>query len=146
MDLDERAGFIDWMGAGEGTRVAFVVMGGLFAESRGLPTGCSRWRDRGRPGLAPNSLRRDLVARAAEAQGLDGHAVGYRQEAMTRVVQAAGRVVRGPKDRGLVFLVDPRFAQPTYTTFFPAHWHPTPIRARDAETHARNFWDGVDLP
>ena len=142
MDLDECAAFIDWTGAGEGTRVAFVVMGGLFAESVDYPPDALNGVIVVGPGLAPTSLRRDLVARAADAQGLDGHAVGYRQEAMSRVVQAAGRVVRGPKDRGLVLLVDPRFTQPAYTTFFPAHWRPTAIRATDAAAHARAWASG----
>ena len=140
MDLDERAAFIDWVGTGEGTRVGFVVMGGLFAESVDYPPDALSGVIVVGPGLAPNSLRRDLVARAAQAQGLDGHAVGYRQEAMTRVVQAAGRVVRGPRDRGLVLLVDPRFTQAGFAEFFPGHWQPKRIRARDAGAHACAFW------
>ncbi len=145
MDLDERAAFIHWMGADEGaggdrTRIGFVVMGGLFAESVDYPPDALDGVIVVGPGLPPKSLRRDLVARAAAAQGLDGHAVGYRQEAMTRVVQAAGRVVRGPEDRGIVLLVDPRFTQPAFTAFFPSHWHPTHIRAHTAAAHARAFW------
>ena len=145
MDLEERAAFIAWLGKVEAAdddraRVAFVVMGGLFAESVDYPRQALDGVIVVGPGLPPQSLNRDLVARAAAVRGLDGHAVGYRQEAMTRVVQAAGRVVRGPEDRGLVLLVDPRFTESSFVEFFPAHWQPQRIHARDAGAHARGFW------
>ena len=148
MNLEERAAFVDWMGAAEAAgseagRVGFVVMGGLFAESVDYPADALDGVIVVGPGLPPQSLNRDLVARAAAARGLDGHAVGYRQEAMTRVVQAAGRVVRGPEDRGLVLLVDPRFTQPGFAEFFPGHWQPNRIRAEDAGAHACKFWQGA---
>ena len=148
MNLEERAAFVDWMGGaeaagGEVARIGFVVMGGLFAESVDYPPDALDGVIVVGPGLPPQSLNRDLVARAAAARGLDGHAVGYRQEAMTRVVQAAGRVVRGPEDRGLVLLVDPRFTQPGFAEFFPGHWQPNRIRAEDAGAHACEFWQGA---
>ena len=151
MDLEERAAFVDWMGRVEGAvdeaaRVGFVVMGGLFAESVDYPPEALDGVIVVGPGLPPQSLNRDLVARAAAARGLDGHAVGYRQEAMTRVVQAAGRVVRGPEDRGLVLLVDPRFTQPGFAEFFPGHWQPQRIRVEDAGAHARRFWAQATSP
>jgi DNA excision repair protein ERCC-2 len=43
---------------------------------------------------------------------------------MTRVVQAAGRVIRSSQDRGAVVLVGQRFVQNDYAAFFPPHWNP----------------------
>lgn len=144
MDLEQRADFIDWIGRGGGTRVAFVVMGGVFAESVDYPANAVNGVVVVGPCLPPRSLKRDLVARDAGARALDGEAIGYRQGAMARVVQAAGRVVRGPGDSGVVVLVDPRLSAPGYTAFFPSHWRPERIRLRDARSRIAAFWTGSD--
>jgi len=43
---------------------------------------------------------------------------------MRRVVQAGGRVVRTPEDRGAVVLLGRRFLQRRFQDLFPAHWIP----------------------
>ena len=42
---------------------------------------------------------------------------------MNKVLQAAGRVIRTQEDRGVVILLDDRFARTEYTRLFPRHWH-----------------------
>ena len=42
---------------------------------------------------------------------------------MNKVLQAAGRVIRTQEDRGVVLLLDDRFARGEYTRLFPHHWH-----------------------
>ena len=37
-------------------------------------------------------------------------------------MQAAGRVIRTPEDRGVVLLLDSRFGAPGYRRLFPGHW------------------------
>ena len=61
---------------------------------------------------------------------------------MNRVLQAAGRVIRSEADRGLILLVDRRFAQEQYRQLFPAHWS-RPDRTRGAHRirqAAGGFW------
>jgi Rad3-related DNA helicase len=41
---------------------------------------------------------------------------------MIKVMQAAGRVIRSEDEKGVVFLVDDRFATPEYHQLFPEHW------------------------
>ena len=41
---------------------------------------------------------------------------------MNKVLQAAGRVIRTPEDKGVVLLLDDRFAKPEYQRLFPPHW------------------------
>ena len=43
---------------------------------------------------------------------------------MTRVVQAAGRLIRSPEDRGVIALFDRRFLAPMYADHLPGHWLP----------------------
>lgn len=39
---------------------------------------------------------------------------------MNKVLQAAGRVIRTAEDKGVVLLLDDRFARSEYTRLFPA--------------------------
>ena len=41
---------------------------------------------------------------------------------MTRVVQAAGRLIRGDTDTGVIALFDKRFLFKTYRQYLPSHW------------------------
>ena len=41
---------------------------------------------------------------------------------MNKVLQAAGRVIRTQEDKGVVLLLDDRFAQSEYARLFPKHW------------------------
>ncbi|MBI2040560.1 MAG: ATP-dependent DNA helicase [DPANN group archaeon] len=49
---------------------------------------------------------------------------GYIYPAMTRAIQAAGRCVRGPEDRGAVIFLDKRFAWGNYLKCIPPDWKP----------------------
>jgi Rad3-related DNA helicase len=41
---------------------------------------------------------------------------------MTRVVQAAGRLIRSAEDTGVIALLDRRFLREPYAGFLPEHW------------------------
>ena len=71
-----------------------------------------------------------------------GNAVAYLQPAMTKVLQMAGRLLRGPNDRGVLCLVDDRFARPEYQRFFPGHWRPEFLTARALPARLDAFWYG----
>ena len=71
----------------------------------------------------------------------DGFEIAYRQPAMTRVVQAVGRVARG-ENRGVAVLVDPRFGEPAYQAFMPNWWQPRYVRAGAAPAEVADFWAG----
>ena len=63
---------------------------------------------------------------------------------MTRVIQAAGRIIRTETDRGLILLIDPRFAQSPYCDLLPRDWyeiHPGELIHDDFRKTIRNFWD-----
>ena len=142
MDLAEREDFIRWMNEAGARRLGFVVMGGIFAESVDFDGRAVRSIVVVGPGLAPRSLQRDLVAKDSVAAGIaeDGDEVAYRQPAMTRVLQAVGRIARGANQAGVAVLVDPRFASAAYGRFFPSRWQPRRVGVgRVAETVAR-FW------
>lgn len=73
-----------------------------------------------------------------------GFAYAYQIPGMNKVHQAAGRVIRGENDRGLVLLIDDRFTSFSYRRLFPAHWNGFQV-VRTPEAVSRrmtDFWDG----
>ncbi|WP_312184074.1 helicase C-terminal domain-containing protein, partial [Massilia timonae] len=51
-----------------------------------------------------------------------GYDYTYLYPGIQKVVQAAGRVIRTEQDRGVVWLIDDRFAQPGIRNLMPAWW------------------------
>ena len=143
MTLTEREDFIAWLNDPDGERVGFVVMGGVFAESVDYDSRSVHGVIAVGVGLPPRSLRRDCIAADSVANDIaeDGFEIAYRQPAMTRVVQAVGRVARGD-NRGIAVLVDPRFGEPAYQAFMPNWWQPRFVRAGAAPAEVADFWAG----
>lgn len=133
----EQGEFIAGLSAAGEPRIGLVTLGGAFAESVDFSGGALNGVVVVGPGLPPRSTERDLIAARFGARGFDA---AYRLPAMTRVVQAAGRTVRGPADRGVVVLVDPRFAEAGYRAYFPAHWQPQVLRAGELDAALAAFW------
>jgi DNA excision repair protein ERCC-2 len=51
-----------------------------------------------------------------------GYDYTYLYPGIQKVVQAAGRVIRTAGDRGVVYLIDDRFAQPQVQALLPRWW------------------------
>ena len=105
-----------------GTLVGLAVLGGIFGE------GIDLMGDRltgavivgvGLPGI---SLERELIRFFYEEAAQEGFNFGYLYPGMTRVLQAAGRVIRSEQDRGVLLLVDPRYHRPQYQDLLPEEW------------------------
>ncbi|MEG0396978.1 MAG: helicase C-terminal domain-containing protein, partial [Oscillospiraceae bacterium] len=52
----------------------------------------------------------------------DGFAYAYQYPGFNKVLQAAGRVIRTATDKGIVLLIDSRYASERYKQLFPKHW------------------------
>ena len=123
MSEDERMQFLSrFEEDANRTRVGFAVMGGIFGEGIDLKG------DRltgvvivgvGLPGIC---LERDLI-QAYYDKGLgSGFEFAYQYPGINRVLQAAGRLIRSERDKGMVLLIDRRYTQPRYRALLPAHW------------------------
>jgi DNA excision repair protein ERCC-2 len=62
-----------------------------------------------------------MKARMGQAFGA-GYDYTYLYPGIQKVVQAAGRVIRTREDRGVVYLIDDRFAQPAVRELLPSWW------------------------
>ena len=73
-------------------------------------------------GLPQVNPRQEILRRYYDEAGGTGFDYAYRFPGMNKVLQAAGRVIRTQEDRGVVLLLDDRFAHSEYTRLFPRHW------------------------
>lgn len=106
-------------------RVLCAVLGGVFAEGIDLPGDALSAAIVVGPALPPPGAERSLLQAWYEDRFDQGFELAYVQPGMTRVVQAAGRVVRGPEDRGLVVLLCQRFLRHEFAAYLPSHWDVT---------------------
>ena len=123
-----------------------VVLGGVFAESVDLSEVPLAGVIAVGAGVPPPSLARDRQRRYFDEKTGNGRQVAFLQPAMTRIVQAAGRLLRSLDQRGVICLIDPRFEYPEYRRFFPAHWRPRTLPAASLGKAVANFWEGSMLP
>ncbi|MDM8525780.1 helicase C-terminal domain-containing protein [Desulfococcaceae bacterium HSG8] len=122
--------------------IGFAVMGGIFGE------GIDLVGDRlsgavivgvGLPGIC---LERELIREYFANTHGKGFEYAYIYPGINRVLQAAGRVIRSEKDRGVVLLIDQRFASFQYKHLLPSEWLPVRVRnEKQFEKDLEQFWE-----
>ena len=72
-----------------------------------------------------------------------GFEYAYRFPGMNKVLQAAGRVIRTPEDRGIVLLLDDRFLAGEYRSLMPPHWDGLQVvrDPRSLQEVLQQFWN-----
>lgn len=123
MDENAREDFLKQFDAARTeTLVGFCILGGIFSEGidlKGERLIGSIVVGVGLPGI---DLRTDLIRDYYDIQRGTGFDYAYVFPGMNKVLQAAGRVIRSEEDRGIVLLIDSRFATGRYRALYPAHW------------------------
>ena len=144
-DLRQRKAVLDGFVQAEGPRLLVGVAGGVFAEGIDLPRGAALGVIVLSPCLPPPSFERAAIARHYQQTLEAGFAHAMLIPGLQRVIQAAGRVVRGPEDRGVVILVGGRFAEPGVFDLLPDDFvrgDPEELVAQDLPATLRAFWKG----
>ncbi len=111
---------------GQPGQVLLAVLGGVFGESVDLPKGALTAAIIVGPGFPPPELETQLLTEWYERRYDDGFGLASVHAGMTRVVQAAGRVVRSADERGAVVLLCRRFLQHELLSYLPTEWQPQP--------------------
>lgn len=124
------------------TLAGFAVMGGVFGEGVDLVgdtligvvvVGV------GLPGISP---QRDCIKDYFNTRGEKGFSYAYQYPGIIKVFQAAGRVIRSDTDRGVVVLIDQRFAEYRYRSLFPHDWQPSYVQSpRQLSETLERFWN-----
>jgi len=128
------------------TLVGFAVMGGIFGE--GIDLVGKRLSGAavigvGLPGIC---LERELIRSHFDRIVNAGFEFAYRIPGISRVLQAAGRVIRTESDCGVVLLVDRRFGTFRYRALLPREWAPVSTAGGDGlQRRLQEFWNRFDL-
>lgn len=120
----------------------FAVLGGMYAEGVDYPGELLSAVYVVSPGLPQVSFERELLRRYFEETEQAGFEYAYLQPGMTRVIQAAGRLIRSETDRGVIALLCQRFLQEPYAGHLPRDWYdesPLELIARDPAAEIRKF-------
>ncbi len=129
---------------GKTTLVGFAVMGGVFGEGIDLVGERLSGVVIVGVGLPQISLERNIIRQYFQETRESGYEYSYIYPGMNKVLQAAGRVIRTETDRGVILLMDERFARPPYSELIPGHWHPIKHLKTGGIEHARElvaeFW------
>ena len=128
----ERAGFLDRFEV-DGRGIGFAVLGGSFAEGIDLPGSRLVGAFIATLGLPQTNPINDAMRSRLEVVFGSGYDYAYLYPGMRKVVQAAGRVIRTPEDKGVVYLIDDRFSRPAVRALLP-EWWPRSSRQRSRRT------------
>ena len=142
MTEPERAAFVERFSRETArTLLGFAVMGGVFGE--GIDLSGDRLSGAivvgvGLPGLSPE---RDLIRAHFDRTDQGGFDYAYRYPGINRVLQAAGRVIRSSRDRGMVLLIDERFGFSAYRNLLHRHWRMSTAHTQKAAVRLiEAFW------
>lgn len=129
--------------ANEETLVGLAVMGGVFGEGIDLVGERLIGVVVVGVGLPQLGLERDLIKEYFDLQTGNGFAYAYQYPGFNRVLQATGRVIRTDTDRGIIVLIDERFANARYRQLFPSHWRGYQVvrNTREMEEILTQFWE-----
>lgn len=146
MNEHEREGFLEEF-SNKDNVLAFCIMGGIFSEGidltgdrligaiivgPGLPQVCNE--------------RRIMMDFFNERDTKDGFAHAYLYPGINKVFQAAGRVIRTEEDRGIILLLDERFATNEYMRLFPTEWNDyLLVDSNTISMRTEDFWENVEI-
>jgi DNA excision repair protein ERCC-2 len=101
-----------------------AVAGGVFAEGVDYPGDMLRAVAVVGPCLPGMTLEQRLLKEYYEERFERGFEYAFVVPGMTRVVQAAGRLIRSAEDTGVIALFDKRFLRHPYRKHLPSDWLP----------------------
>ncbi|HVR30447.1 MAG TPA: helicase C-terminal domain-containing protein [Thermoanaerobaculia bacterium] len=124
-DGEAREALLDRLRGSLFSRVLLLsVAGGVFAEGVDYPGDMLQAVVVVGPCLPAVGLEQRLLQEHYEERFEKGFEYAYVVPGMTRVIQAAGRLIRSAGDRGVIALLDRRFLDSPYVDHLPTDWIP----------------------
>lgn len=123
MGEQEREAFLEsFSSKSQESLLGFCVMGGIFGEGIDLKHDRLIGAVIVGTGLPQICNEREILRNYYDHRGGNGFAYAYLYPGMNKVLQSAGRVIRTDRDRGVILLLDDRFAGRQYIELFPREW------------------------
>jgi DNA excision repair protein ERCC-2 len=141
-----RENLLDKLAEPGGRHLVVAVQGGIFAEGVDYPGEKAIGAFIVGPALPKVSFELELMRDYFEAHYSQGFEYAYLYPGMNRVVQSAGRIIRTEADRGIILLMDKRFASEIYSRHLPEHWYessPTELVSQQYVGEISRFCEGV---
>ncbi len=135
--------------ASGGGHLLLAVMGGMYAEGVDYPGEMLSEVIVVSPGLPAVSMERKLLREFLQERYGRGFEYAFLVPGMTRVVQAAGRLIRSETDRGAIVLIGRRFLRPPYVGLLPPDWtggNPSSLAVPDPAAAVHAFLGTQDPP
>ncbi len=107
-----------------GDVLLLAVGGGVFAEGVDYPGDALAAVAVVGPCLPALTPERELLRAYYDEQLERGFEYAYVAPGLVRVLQAAGRLIRSERDRGVIALLGRRFSEPPYADYLPEAWLP----------------------
>ena len=143
MSREEKEKFLAEFSENEGAYlVGFCVMGGIYSEGIDLAGDSLIGAVVVGIGIPSLSYEREVIAAYFEEKYEEGKQYAYIYPGMNKVFQAAGRVIRREDDRGVIVLIDDRFADPIYKKSIPNLWEGMQYisDAKELKSELDKFW------
>jgi Rad3-related DNA helicase len=102
--------------------VGLCVLGGIFGESIDLPGKALVGVVVVGTGMPRTSSEREVIRSYFDAKEGKGFSYAYTYPGLSKVLQAAGRLIRTENDSGVVLLLDDRFLERELREAFPREW------------------------
>jgi Rad3-related DNA helicase len=121
--------------------VGFAVLGGHFSEGIDLKGDLLIGVMIIGVGLPMISFENDLIKNYFDYEMNGGFEFAYQYPGVNKVMQSAGRVIRGEEDRGVVVLIDQRYQMAYYRRTLPKDWGKSYTKLTTFEKQLEEFWE-----
>lgn len=141
MDERDREEFLDRFDKEENL-IAFAVVGGIFSEGIDLVGDKLIGAAIVGVGMPKIGFERNMMKDYYDEYMGEGFDYAYTYPGMNKVLQASGRVIRSPEDRGALLLIDDRYGNHKYREIFPSNWkgYRYTRSLRELERNLSDFW------
>lgn len=143
MSEEEREEFLARFETGKDrSMAALCVMGGIFSEGIDLKEERLIGAVLVGTGLPQVNTEQEILKEYFDGETGKGFDYAYQYPGMNKVMQAAGRVIRTIRDRGVVALLDERFLRSEYVSLFPREWEQyTVVNLGNVSQALKAFWE-----
>ncbi len=148
MTEEEREDFLaDFETVRQQSFVGLCVLGGIFSEGIDLKEDRLEGAIIVGTGLPMVCTEQEILKQYFDEHGENGYDYAYQYPGMNKVMQAAGRVIRTARDRGVILLLDDRFLRTEVQNMFPREWSEYgEMSRRTVSGWLERFWKGKEAP